>query len=159
MVKKIAVWIPVIVLACFIFKFSAQDGVASGGLSRKVAAVIVDMADAVGIIEVSDADRDSVIESIQYPVRKIAHMSEYALLTIFIYIALAVDGVRASKRWWIALVSAVLFACTDEFHQLFVPGRAGLVIDVLIDSFGCTIGILLCIITAGIKRKLTLDKN
>ncbi len=159
MIKKIVVWIPVILLACFIFGFSAQNGEESGGLSRKVAAVIVDVADAAGVIDVSESERESVIESIQYPVRKLAHMSEYALLTILIYIALAVDGIKKGKGWWIALISAVLFACTDEFHQLFVPGRAGLVTDVLIDSVGCVIGTLLCIITVSIKGRLTIDKK
>ncbi len=159
MLKKIIVWVPVIVVACFIFGFSAQDGKTSGGLSRQVAAVIVDVADAMGLVEVNTDNRESVIDSIQYPVRKIAHMSEYGLLTVLVYVALAVDGIKAGKRWWIALVGAVLFACTDEFHQLYVPGRAGLVTDVLIDSVGCTIGMFLCIITAGIKRKFALDKK
>ena len=30
----------------------------------------------------------------------------------------------------------VFYACSDEFHQLFIPGRAGLVSDVLVDSIG-----------------------
>ncbi len=159
MIKKIVVWIPVIVLACFIFGFSAQNGEASGGLSRKVATFLVDIADAVGVIDVAECERDSVIESIQYPVRKLAHMSEYALLTILTYVALAVDGVGRTKRWWIALVGAVLFACTDEFHQLFVPGRAGLLTDVLFDSVGCVIGVLICITTVSIKSKFLLDRQ
>ena len=33
----------------------------------------------------------------------------------------------------------VCYAATDEFHQLFVPGRAGMVTDVLIDSIGVTV--------------------
>ncbi|MBQ4282501.1 MAG: VanZ family protein [Lachnospira sp.] len=159
MFKKIAVWIPVIVLACFIFGFSAQDGVASGGLSRKVAAFLVDMADATGWVDVAESERDSVIESIQYPVRKLAHMSEYALLTVLTYIALAVDGISKGKRWWLALLGAILFACTDEFHQLFVPGRAGMITDVLIDSVGCIIGVLMCITTVSIKSKFMLDRK
>ena len=30
----------------------------------------------------------------------------------------------------------MLYACTDEFHQSFVPGRVAAVHDVLIDSAG-----------------------
>lgn len=35
------------------------------------------------------------------------------------------------------------YAATDEFHQIFVPGRAGMVTDVMIDSSGALAGILL----------------
>ena len=44
-------------------------------------------------------------------------------------------------RKWIAAawIITVLYACTDEIHQLFVPGRAGMVTDVMIDSIGVTL--------------------
>ena len=38
--------------------------------------------------------------------------------------------------------AATLYAATDEFHQLFVPGRAGLPTDVLIDATGAALGLL-----------------
>ena len=31
----------------------------------------------------------------------------------------------------------------DEFHQLFVPGRSGQVSDVILDSAGAAIGVLI----------------
>jgi VanZ family protein len=40
---------------------------------------------------------------------------------------------------WLALLTlalCALFACGDEFHQIFVPGRTPLVSDVLLDSCG-----------------------
>ena len=43
----------------------------------------------------------------------------------------------------VAAVSAVLYACSDEFHQLFVAGRAGRINDVLIDSAGAVLGLAL----------------
>ena len=49
-------------------------------------------------------------------------------------------------RWKNVLVSvciAVLYASTDELHQLFVPGRSGQVNDVLIDGCGAVIGALI----------------
>lgn len=40
-----------------------------------------------------------------------------------------------------------LYAASDEFHQLFVPGRSGRLTDVLIDSAGLLAGILVvCLI-------------
>ena len=38
---------------------------------------------------------------------------------------------------------ATLYAATDEFHQVFVPGRSGKVADVLLDSAGALLGVLL----------------
>ncbi len=46
-----------------------------------------------------------------------------------------------------AFVIAVLYACSDEIHQLFIDGRAGQVADVLVDASGAAIGCLLtCIL-------------
>ena len=40
------------------------------------------------------------------------------------------------------LLIRAFYACTDEFHQLFVPGRAGLLSDVLIDSLSAVLGLV-----------------
>ena len=40
------------------------------------------------------------------------------------------------------LVLCFLYACSDEFHQLFVPDRAGLFTDVLVDTAGAVIALL-----------------
>lgn len=142
--RKVLIWIPVLAMAFIIFGFSGQGGEQSGGLSRKVAAVIVDQAAGLRLIEPDEAGREALIEQLQYPVRKGAHMSEYALLGIFLYIALAVDGVCRRYRGIAAFGIAVLFACTDEFHQLFVPDRSGRLTDVLIDAAGCLIALSVC---------------
>ena len=38
---------------------------------------------------------------------------------------------------------AFLYACSDEIHQLFVPGRSGQVSDVLLDTLGSFTGIMI----------------
>ena len=72
-----------------------------------------------------------------YLLRKLAHMTEYLILTFFLY--------RAFKETWKntfpilyiypALIS-VLYAASDEFHQTFIHGRSGSLHDVFIDSIG-----------------------
>ena len=42
--------------------------------------------------------------------------------------------------------TGILYAASDEFHQLFVPGRSGQITDVLIDSGGLLAGILLVVL-------------
>jgi VanZ family protein len=72
-------------------------------------------------------------------------MSEYAVLGILVYGALTVNEVNRKLKKYIVLLMVFLFASSDEFHQLFVPGRSGRFTDVLIDTAGCTIGILFCL--------------
>lgn len=142
--RKVLVWVPVLVMAFVIFGFSGQGGEQSGGLSHKVAAVLVDGAEALHLVKTDAAGREAMIEQLQFPVRKGAHMTEYALLGTLLYIALAVNGVHFRYRGATALSGAFLFACTDELHQLFVPGRSGRFQDVLIDTAGCLIAIFIC---------------
>ena len=46
------------------------------------------------------------------------------------------------RRCILAVLISACYAATDEFHQLFVPGRSGEVRDVLVDTAGAVIGIL-----------------
>jgi VanZ family protein len=65
--------------------------------------------------------------------RKGAHMTEYAILAV-----LLVRG-SGSFRW--AFAFTVLYAASDEVHQLFVRGRHGSPVDVAIDAVGALIGL------------------
>lgn len=138
---KLAVWIPVVLMAVVIFGFSSQNGEESGGLSYDVAEALVDFADV--FVDIDSQNRENIINTLQFPIRKAAHMTEYAILTVLIYIALAVDGFRHRWRLWLSLAAAFVFACSDELHQLFVPGRCGVFTDVLIDTAGAAIAVLL----------------
>jgi VanZ family protein len=60
-----------------------------------------------------------------YPLRKLAHLSEYAVLFLLVR-----RGASAPKAWFFCL----FYAVTDEWHQSFVPGRDGRATDVAIDS-------------------------
>ena len=70
--------------------------------------------------------------------RKIAHLTEYALLGI-----LAARAFRGShrevlrQRWFlVSLALIVVYALLDEYHQAFVPSRTGTIYDSLIDIAG-----------------------
>lgn len=75
-------------------------------------------------------------------VRKLAHVTLYAVLGILT--AWAMMAFQLTKRkvvLWAVLIGAG-YAITDEFHQLFVQGRSGEFPDVLIDTTGAVIGVL-----------------
>ena len=88
------------------------------------------------------------------PIRKVAHFTEFFLLGIaltgFLY-----DAKRSKKqKVLIPLIVGVLYAVSDELHQLIVgAGRACQVTDVLIDSGGVFMGIMLACLNIYIVRK------
>jgi VanZ family protein len=67
--------------------------------------------------------------------RKIAHAGEFAALGALL--------LRALRKELPALGLGIAYAVSDELHQHFVPGRVGSPIDVLIDSVGVAIGVVL----------------
>ena len=67
--------------------------------------------------------------------RKLAHLTEYAILGALLQ--------RALRRPWLAILVGGLYAVTDEVHQHFVRGRHAAWYDVVIDTVGVTIGVVL----------------
>ena len=69
-------------------------------------------------------DLNSGLGTIDLVGRKVIHMSEYALLCFLWWRALRTIT-TPSRAIAFALLIAVAYACTDEFHQTFVHGRHG----------------------------------
>jgi VanZ family protein len=130
--------------------FSASSDKMSGQRSSRIIGPLVRWL----IPNISKEALDRVVHT----VRKIAHVTEYAILAVLLWRALrtlqplgvgrAVPSAPAFPRPWRwpvaigAFALAALYAITDEFHQSFVPSRQGQVFDVLLDSFGAAIGLL-----------------
>ena len=78
--------------------------------------------------------------------RKCAHLTEYAVLAMLLWWALRSVSMPASGWSWRlarhAWLMVVVYATTDEIHQAFVPNRQGSPWDVLIDSIGGAVGLL-----------------
>ena len=85
-------------------------------------------------------DLDSGLGNIDLILRKLAHATEYALLTLLW--AWALRPVTRRNIYAAALI-AVLYAASDEYHQSFVEGRSGLASDVLIDAIGVAVALAL----------------
>lgn len=90
-------------------------------------------------------------------IRKTAHMFLYAVMSILSFISMY-DINRNSKKIYIkSIVISFLYACTDEFHQLFIPGRSCEFKDVLIDTTGAIIAI--CIIYFILNKKIRTNNK
>lgn len=143
-----------------IFSASAQTGSDSGGMSRTVADGLLSAWSALTGASFEGAARDAAIEALQLPIRKGAHMAEYALLAVLAFAHLLtyrrwarMEVAALGKPAALAWAFATLYAATDEFHQLFVPARAGMVTDVLVDSAGALIGVLLAWLVLRVLRR------
>ena len=143
--KKKLIWMFPILWMVIIFDFSSQDGNESTQTSLRVGRLI-------GSVICQDYEEMTAQQQTEYArgieliVRKEAHSMEYAILCIAFLVAFSQKKVYAYPM-------TVLYAMSDEFHQLFVPGREGKLTDVLIDSGGALFGLLLFILIRNITKK------
>ena len=88
----------------------------------------------------SESIASFLIEHIAY-VRKAAHVFEYFVLGFMA--SMNTRELLKNRTFSASLIFCFFFAAGDEFHQLFVPGRSGSAVDVLIDMCGAFIGVFL----------------
>ncbi len=135
-----------------IFWFSAQDAVASSQLSGRTA-----FRSALwfwpGFSSLSPEAQAAWVEGMQFWVRKSAHFLVYAGLGFFLRWGFSSFSWRLRKKIGWAWLAGTIYAATDEFHQLFVPGRSGQLRDVLLDSAGVLVGIFVFCALAHLLKK------
>jgi VanZ family protein len=145
-------WLPVLLWASVIFGMST--GVGSSSHTSRILRPLLRW--------LNPDVTDETIERIQFCIRKAGHCTEYAILAALLWRArrkpsrddtgpLRAPQGRPGRRGdaAFAVLVAVLFAITDEWHQSFVPSRDGNPRDVVIDGFGALAGVL----AISIKRK------
>lgn len=135
-------FLPALAIMYMIYSFSGQTGEESGNLSYEVSVKLVEIGNQVLEKGLQDWEISEVAARIEYPVRKLAHMSEYFILAVAVSLPFYVYGLRGFPLMLVAGLICVGFAAGDEYHQSFVDGRGPSVIDVGIDSIGVFFGIL-----------------
>lgn len=96
--------------------------------------------------EYTEEEKSRFAASVEFPIRKLAHATEYCILGMLLM------GCFVDKKHSIVIYGglslgiSVCYAMSDEFHQLFVMGRSGRPADVLIDSGGALVGILITVL-------------
>lgn len=84
------------------------------------------------------------VRTVQFAIRKAAHVTEYAILALLFFRALQSGTTRSfGRNAAITLVVCGIYAALDEYHQSFVASRTGSPGDVVIDTLGAGLGILL----------------
>ena len=131
-----------------IFGFSSQDAEESGGLSSSIAKFILKQ---VNHDEIED--RQPILERTESVIRKMAHFSIYTLVGLLLMSFVSTYNLKENKRIIISLGIGALYATSDETHQLFVPGRSGQMSDVILDSMGVLLGILMVLTALELYKK------
>lgn len=112
-----------------IFLMSSFDATESANQSNFIVNIITD------IFKIENIELLSLI------IRKLAHFTEYLILGFLTINMLNKNDI--SKKYLISILICIIYATSDEIHQIFVPGRACQIRDVLIDSIGSITGVYL----------------
>jgi len=138
-VQKYSNWILVLIWMVIIFIFSSDPA----AVSDQKSGVVIQILSNLGI------DLNSAFGRLSnFIVRKIAHFTEYFILYMFLSNALInydidKNKITRGKALAVALLVTFIYACNDEFHQTFIPGREGRFRDVMIDTSGGLLGMIL----------------
>src|SRR3954451_21395307 len=144
---KIFSWIAVILWMGVIFYLSHQPATESSELSTGITKIIVKS------VEEVTPHKGIDIGSFNTMVRTNAHFFTYLVLGILVINTLRKSGVHGYRSMGIALLICVLYAVSDEVHQIFIPGRGAEVKDVLIDSAGASVGVLMYLVISRLMKK------
>jgi len=133
--KTLRYWLPVVAWTGLIVLFSSEL-VHAGWSYRWVRALLQFFSPDVS---------PRAVYLVHIAVRKLAHVSEYCILTLLFYRALREDLLDAAHwRWagW-AATAALAVAGLDELHQASTVRRSGSLVDVGIDALGVLVALAL----------------
>lgn len=136
-IKRIIYLILVIIWMIVVFRFSNQNGTKSQGSSDIITNKIVEISDDYFALDIKSSE-----DTISFVVRKLAHFSIYFLGGILIYNFINTFSINKKYIIIFSIVLGVVYACTDELHQLFIDGRSAQMMDVFIDSCGVVLAVV-----------------
>lgn len=140
-----------------IFGFSSQDGEKSGNISKKITEEIITRIPQ--IQEKEQNEREAITLRIEKVIRKIAHFSIYTAVGLLLMALISTFEMKEKNRIIISLIIGIIYASSDEIHQSFVPERSPMITDVMIDTMGVMLGILLIMLGKAIIKKYKKDSK
>ena len=132
MTKRIINIIILIIWLLVIFLFSSQNGEEStktSGIFDNVISIFIK----------DEGNKDTA----KYYVRKCAHFTEYFILALLIINVIKDYHEVNYKLLILTFILCMLYAASDEWHQTFIDNRAGQIKDVIIDSSGSLLAIII----------------
>ncbi len=131
--------LPALLIMAMIFFFSSFEGEESTEQSLMISYILAQAGGEIRGMELSPEQLEFLAAAIDGPVRKAAHMTEYGILTLAVWLALIhwIDGKNRILSYTVVICAA--YAASDEIHQCFVSERSGSPWDVLVDCAGVLI--------------------
>lgn len=155
--KVVILGILVLLWMGFIFFMSSIPGDESGESSSSIVTFIIDKYD---LITGADEERinyhnsEDFLRRANLYFRKFCHFSEYCILSILLLSFLfSLHKYSFFVSVFLNLLITIFYAGTDEYHQIFVRGRSGTILDVMIDSSGIIFGIILAFMLNNVLKK------
>ena len=155
--KKIKYVKCIIAIICciIIFSFSAVPAKASTKQSKGLTYNVIKLLNG---NKLSKRDLEKLTKKINPVIRKIAHFSIYMILAIFTYMFIEELNIKSKsekerlrKNIIYTCIFCIIYAIFDEIHQIYVPGRTGKAIDVIIDTLGSCMGIAILLLNNSLK--------
>ena len=100
--------------------------------------------------KITEEKKIEIKENYSFIVRKAAHFTIYLVLGLLVSLVLIGKNLNIKQIIIYGVLICMAYSITDEIHQIFVSGRSGEIRDIIVDTCGSTVGILLNII---INRK------
>ena len=142
--RKLAVIVCLLWMA-FIFYQSSQTSQQSNELSHEIVNYIGSQQKEETKVETPESmviqESKWSFEQVNVFIRKSAHAFEFFILAILLAWVLIEYHISGWKVTVMTLLAVLLYAISDEFHQLFVEGRSARIFDVTVDFVGGVIGI------------------
>lgn len=145
--RKVILWMLPIMWMTVIFYFSHQTAEESAELSGRVLEVIAD------IIKIKPTPPDKHTIEAHGFIRSMAHFFLYFVLGVLLYISIYTTVRNIRKTSCLTIITGVCYGIFDEIHQLFVDGRAFQITDIIIDSVGVLVSLILSILITKILKK------
>ena len=137
-----------------IFIFSSQNGDESGSTSRGFTKKIIEVLQLDK--KLSESEKENLIENSQFVIRKLAHFTIYTIAGINIYGFVNTFDMKKKNKIVTTLLVGIIYAISDEIHQMFSGDRTPAIRDVVIDTCGVLFGI--CMFLA-INKIIKIRKN
>ena len=149
--KTVFYFVPMIIMMVVIFSFSAQPANESSEQSSFIVSLITKTDIGAALARKTD--------NLELIVRKLAHFSEYGFFAVTVLFGAAHTAINRKRLYPLCECIAFLYACSDEIHQYFVPGRSMAFTDVCIDSAGALFWLVIVYFVMKLINRRTRKRN
>ena len=146
-IKRKTFLILILLVASFIFYLSnapaKKSGSDSSNIIKSTIKTGISITNKIGLTDYHPTDMDikNITKKINEPLRECMHAIMYFVLALILIIFL--NTCNFKRIYLVTIIACLLYAITDEFHQIFVEGRSWEFIDLLLDSLGIFLACIL----------------